>query len=131
MTKQNKNHSCDRKHYSYDAHSTPCNGRNVSCHMMKYSYVTRKTSCDRKNTSCDKRSIISVTNGFFPVKERITIISCDRNKKEHVVSQYIFPVNERICFGTGNTFPVKGRTKVKGPLVSQEEYFMAQEIYFL
>ena len=40
-------------------------------------HVTRKTSCDRKNTSCDKRSIIliSVTEYFFPVKERILYVT--------------------------------------------------------
>ena len=32
-------------------------------------------------------------------------------KKEHLVSQYIFPVNERIFLVTGNQFPVTIRTK--------------------
>ena len=56
------------------------------------------------------------TGGFFPMKVRIFLvtgnfISCDRNKKQHLVPQYIFPVNERIFLVTGNKFPVTGRTK--------------------
>ena len=56
-----------------------------------------------KNTSCDKRSLISVTEGFFPVKERIVSVT---GIKEHLVLQYNFPVNEGIILVTENKFPV-------------------------
>ena len=32
-------------------------------------------------------------------------------KKQHLVPQYIFPLNERIFLVTGNKIPVTGRTK--------------------
>ena len=69
-----KNHFCDRKYTSWDGYSTPYSRRNKSC-QMKYIHVTRKTFCDRKNTSCDKRSIISVIEGIFPVKEIIFLVT--------------------------------------------------------
>ena len=80
--------------------------------------------------------MIFVTEGFFPVKERTFLVTgtlfpvvvwqseisnvslkanydrhTDRQtlpKKEHLVSQYIFPVNERIFHITGNKLPVTG-----------------------
>ena len=68
-----KNNSFNRKYSSCDTHaqSTPCKSRKISCHMIKYTRVTRKPFCDRNNISCYKRSIISVTEGIFPVKVRI------------------------------------------------------------
>ena len=63
----------------------------------------------RINTSCDRRSIISLTEGFFPLKERIFLATGNSfpvtGIKECLVSQYIFPVNER-------QFLVTGRTKI-------------------
>ena len=88
-----KNYFCDRKYTSCDAHSTPCNRRNNSCHM-KYINVTRKTFCDRKNTAYGKRSIICVTEGILPLKERIFLVT---KNKEHLVPRvpgYIFPVTD-------------------------------------
>ena len=61
-------------------------------------------------------SIISATEGFFPVKERISLATGNlypvTGIKEHLVSQYIFPVNDRLFLVTGNKFPVTGRTKI-------------------
>ena len=83
---------------------------------MKYTHATRKTSFKIKNTSCNKRSMISVTAGFFPVKERIFLVTGNlflvTGIKEYLVSQYNFPVNERLYLVTGIKFPVTGRTKI-------------------
>ena len=100
---------------------------------MKYVHVTRTTSCARKNTSCDKKSIIYVTEGFFPLKERIFLATDNffpvTGIKEYLVSQYIFPVNESLFLATGKK--ISCHRKNKDHLVSHEEYFMAQETYFL
>ena len=89
--------------------------------MMKYTHVTRKTSCDRKYTSCDKRSIChrrifscEINNISCDRK----FISCDRNEKEHLVSQYTFPVNERIFTVTGNEYPVIGLGETHQSLIN-------------
>ena len=54
---------------------------------------------------------VSVTERFFPVKEKMILVTESWNEKEHHVSQYIFPVDETIFLVTGNNFPVTGRTK--------------------
>ena len=88
-----KNHSCDRKYSSFDAHSTPCNIMNISCPMMKYTHVTKKLTVTGR--------IIFITEGVFPVKERQFLEAGNSFpvtgiKKEHFVSQYILPVNQNI-----------------------------------
>ena len=60
--------------------------------------------------------MISVTEGLFPVKERIFLVKGNSFpvtgiEKESLVSQYIFPFNERIFLVPGNKFPVARRTK--------------------
>ena len=61
---------------------------------------TRKNSCDRKNKAYDKKSIISVTEGIFPVKERIFLV-------------------------TGNLFPVWTKSKFnKSKVKIQTEKFL-------
>ena len=74
----------------------------------------------RINTSCDRRSIISLTEGFFPLKERIFLATGNSfpltGIKECLVSQYIFPVNGRIFLVTGNKFHVTGRKRHDLPI---------------
>ena len=100
-----KNHFCNRKYTSCDAHSAPFNKRNNSSHM-KYINVTRKTFCDSKNTAFDKRSIIYVTEEIFPLKERIYLV-------------------------IGNLFPVTGIKKNpschRALFLGKKEYFLSQE----
>ena len=103
-----QNHSFARKYSSCDTHSTLLHDEICPYH--------KKTSCDREYISCDKRSTISVTEGFFSCETKNIscdrkIISCDRHKKEHLLSQHMFPVNERIFLVTGIKFLAIGRTK--------------------
>ena len=63
---------------------------------MKYPSCDRRyLQCDAHNTPFNKKNISCLVTGI---------------KKQHLVSQYIYPVNERIFLVTGNKLPVKGRT---------------------
>ena len=74
----------------------------------------RNFSCERKNISCHRK-----------------FISCHRSGKEHLVSQDIFPVKEKIFLVTGNEFAVTGRIKNTSSLVNWSHEFLTSHWFRL